>query len=200
MPIEMLTYADLGHRLNVSPEAARAIAKRMRLPRSRANDGKALVSVDLADIQHKALPARSPGGHQAVIPALKAKIEELQKELARLEAVAAGHRADFEHERARTDALMAEVLNATADTMAAKEATAWLEGELTALRSRPETIEAELARLYAVATGHRADFERERARADALTEQVLKGIATIAEFERELAKLRYRPWWKRFVA
>jgi chromosome segregation ATPase len=200
MPIEMLTYADLGHRLNVSPEAARAIAKRMRLPRSRANDGKALVSVDLAEIQHKALPARSPGGHQAVIPFLKTKIETLEKEIARLEGVAAGHRADFEHERARADALMAEVLNATADTMAAKEATAWLEGELTALRSIPDTREAEIARLDAVATAHRADFERERARANALTEQVLKGIATIAEFESRLARLKSRPWWKRFVA
>jgi hypothetical protein len=43
MPIEMLTYAALGERLNCSPEAARALAKRLRLPRQRANDGKALV-------------------------------------------------------------------------------------------------------------------------------------------------------------
>jgi hypothetical protein len=41
MPIEMLTYAALGERLNCSPEAARALAKRLRLPRQRANDGKA---------------------------------------------------------------------------------------------------------------------------------------------------------------
>src|SRR5215211_2944051 len=64
MPVEMLTYADLAERLKISPEAARAIAKRHRFPRSRANDGKALVNVDLAEIQHKALPARSPGGHR----------------------------------------------------------------------------------------------------------------------------------------
>jgi hypothetical protein len=137
MPFEMLTYADLADRLKVSPEAARAIAKRHRMPRSRANDGKALVSVDLAEIQHKALPARSPGGHQAVIASLKAKIETLQAEIARLEASATGHRADFERERERADRLVAEVLKATADTMAAKEATAGFEGELAALRSRP---------------------------------------------------------------
>jgi chromosome segregation ATPase len=200
MPIEMLTYADLGHRLKISSEAARAIAKRMHLPRSRANDGKVLVSVDLAEIQHKPLPARSPGGHQAAIASLKAKIETLQKEIARLDAVAAGHRADFEYERTRADALMAEVLNATADTMVAKEATAWLEGELTALRSTPERLEAEIARLDAAATGHRVDYERERARADALADQVVKGIATIAHMEGQLAKLRARPWWKRSVA
>src|SRR5258707_10311920 len=89
MAIEMLNYADLAARLQVSPEAARALAKRLRLPRSRGNDGKALVSVDLAEINHAPLPARSPAGHQAVTP-LKAKIETLQAELAKLEAVAGG--------------------------------------------------------------------------------------------------------------
>ncbi len=45
--IEQLTYAQIAERLGVSPEAARAIVKRNRLPRSRANDGKTLVAVDL---------------------------------------------------------------------------------------------------------------------------------------------------------
>ncbi len=66
MAIEMLNYADLAARLKVSPEAARALAKRLRLPRSRGNDGKALVSVDLAEINHAPLPARSPAGHQGL--------------------------------------------------------------------------------------------------------------------------------------
>jgi chromosome segregation ATPase len=78
-----------------------------------------------------------PPGHEALIASLKARIETLQREIARLEATATGHRADFERERDRADRLVAEVLKATADTMAAKEATAWLEGELAALRSRP---------------------------------------------------------------
>jgi hypothetical protein len=38
----------------------------------------------------------------------KVRIEALQAELARLEAVAGGHRADFERERDRADRLMAE--------------------------------------------------------------------------------------------
>ena len=92
MAIEMLNYADLAARLKVSPEAARALAKRLRLPRSRGNDGKALVSVDLAEINHACqVTGRSTGG----LPP-KAKIETLQAELAKLEAAAGGHRTDFE--------------------------------------------------------------------------------------------------------
>jgi hypothetical protein len=136
MAIEMLNYADLAARLQVSPEAARALAKRLRLPRSRGNDGKALVSVDLAEINHAPLPARSPAGHQAVT-SLKAKIETLQAELAKLEAVAGGHRADFEWERDQGQKLKAEFLKMIAVTMTAKEATARLEGELAALKARP---------------------------------------------------------------
>jgi chromosome segregation ATPase len=202
MPLEMLTYADLAERLKISSEAARAIAKRHRLPRSRANDGKALISVDLTEIQHKALPARSPGGHQADIASLKAKIETLQKEIARLEATAAGHRADFERERDRADRLMTEVLKATGDTVAAKEATAWLEGELAALRSRPEAWPAEIARVEAIASGCRADFERERA--DRLAAEVLRATAdtmtakeAMARLQGELGAMRSRPWWRR---
>lgn len=144
MPVEMLTYADLASRLKVSPEAARALAKRHRLPRSRSNDGKTLVSVDLAELNHSPLPGRSPGGHQAGAAALKAKVEALQAELAalqaelaKMEATAGGHRADFERERDRADKLMAELLRRTADAMSAKETAARLDGELTALKARP---------------------------------------------------------------
>jgi hypothetical protein len=137
MAAEMLTYADLASRLKVSPEAARALAKRLRLPRTKGNDGKTLVSVDLAEINHSPLPGRSPGGHQAGAAALKAKIETLQAELTRLEATAGGHRADFERERDRADQLMAELLRMTADTMTAKETAARLEGELATLKARP---------------------------------------------------------------
>jgi DNA repair exonuclease SbcCD ATPase subunit len=132
MSVETLTYAALGARLKISPEAARALAKRLRLPRSLSDDGKALVSVDLAEIRHTPRP---PGGRQAGNIALAAKIEALKAEIARLEARAADHRADFERERERADRLMVELLQATAETMAAKEATARLEGEVAALRT-----------------------------------------------------------------
>ena len=131
MFVETLTYAALGARLKISPEAARSLAKRLRLPRSLSDDGKALVSVDLAEIRHTPRP---PGGRQAGnIALLAAKIEALKAEIARLEARAADHGADFERERA--DRLTVELLQATAETMAAKEATARLEGEVAALRT-----------------------------------------------------------------
>jgi hypothetical protein len=129
MSVETLTYAALGARLKISPEAARSLAKRLRLPRSLADDGKALVSVDLAEIRHTPRP---PGGRQAGNIAL---FEALKAEIVRLEARAADHRADFERERERADRLTVELLQATAETMAAKEVTARLEGEVAALRT-----------------------------------------------------------------
>ena len=128
MSVEMLTYAALGARLKISPEAARALAKQLRLPRLLSPDGKALVSVDLAEIRHKPRP---PSTHKAGnIALLTTKIETLQAEIARVEAMVAAYRADFERERERADRLMNELLQATAETKAAKEATARLEGEL----------------------------------------------------------------------
>jgi hypothetical protein len=128
MPIETLTYAALGARLKISPDAARSLAKRRRLPRSLSDDGQALVSVDLAEIRHtpRQRACREPGE----VALLAERIAALQAETARLEAIAAGHRADFERERERADRLMVELLQATAETTAAREATARLEGFL----------------------------------------------------------------------
>ena len=136
MATEMLTYAQLGERLGCSAEAARALVKRMRLPRHKANDGKVLVSVDLNEINHKPMPARSPSDRYPIIASLTARVETLQAELAKVEAVADGHRADFERERERLDRLMVELLRSTMETQKAKEAVARLEGELAGLRSR----------------------------------------------------------------
>jgi hypothetical protein len=155
MAVEALTYADLGQRLGCSPEAARSLVKRLRLPRQRANDGKTLVTVDLTEIEHKPLPARSPAGHQSVATELKAHIELLETELARVEAAATGHRADFERERDR-DKLLSEVLRTTLDLMTAKETAARAEGELAVVRVQAEgertaalQAQAELAALRA---------------------------------------------------
>jgi hypothetical protein len=132
MSVEILTYGALGARLNISPEAARSLAKRLRLPRSLSQDGRALVSVDLAEIRHTPQPPGSRGAGNIAL--LTTKIEALQAEIARLEASAASHRADFERERERADRLMVEMLQATAETTTAREATARLEGEVAALR------------------------------------------------------------------
>jgi hypothetical protein len=67
------------------------------------------------------------------------KIAALQAEIAGLEARAADHRADFERERERADRLTVELLQATAETIAARELTARLEGEAAALRAGGST-------------------------------------------------------------
>jgi len=130
MPVETLTYAALGARLTISAGAARSLAARLRLPRSVSDDGKTLVSVDLAQIRH----TRRPRGRREAgnVAALAATIVALQAEISRLEAIAAGHRADFERERERADRLMVELLQAAAETAAARETTARLEGFLRA--------------------------------------------------------------------
>ena len=52
------------------------------MPRQKANDGKVLVSVDLSEINHKPMPARSPAGHRpdtdGYATYLEAKITELE--------------------------------------------------------------------------------------------------------------------------
>ena len=132
MSIEMLTYAALGARLNISPQAARSLSRRLRLRRALSDDGKALVSVDLAEIRHTPRPPRGRASSSAL---LAAKIEALKAEITRLETAAADRSADFERERERADRLAVELLQATAEMMAAKEMTARLEGEVAALRT-----------------------------------------------------------------
>jgi chromosome segregation ATPase len=124
MSIEMLTYDAFGVRLDISAEAARAVARRLRLPRSRSSDGKVLVAVDVDEIRHR----RRPPVGRAV------EIETLQAEIVRLAATVAAHRADFERERERADHLAAELAKLTAETSSLKDTTRELEGELAALR------------------------------------------------------------------
>ena len=139
MPVETLTYAALGARLTISAGAARSLATRLRLPRSVSDDGKTVVSVDLAQIRHTRRPRAGNEAGNVAPPA--AKIVALRAEITRLEATAAGHRADFERERERADRLMVELLQATAETMAAKETTARLEGFLRASGRRGRSID-----------------------------------------------------------
>jgi hypothetical protein len=169
MATEMLSYSQLGERLRCSPEAARALVKRLRLPRQKANDGKVLVSVDLSEINHKPMPARSPAGHHPVTASLKARLEELEAALAKVEAAAAGHRVDFERERQRAEQLMSELLRAIEDAMTAREQTARLEGELALLRQETSDV--------------RTDRDAWRTQVERLTRN-----------ERERL-----PWWKRLT-
>jgi len=154
MSFESLTYADLADRLGTTSEAARALVRRLKLPRQPGNDGKVRITVDLAELEYRPLPARSPGGHRGDIDALKARVEALQSELSELETensalrvAADGHRADFERERERSDTLLVEVVRFTAAVLSARERAARLEGELVACRDR--SWSRKLAGLYA---------------------------------------------------
>jgi chromosome segregation ATPase len=172
MSVEILTYAVLGARLNISHEAARSLARRLRLPRSLSDDGKALVSVDLAEIRHTPRPPRDRASSSS------AKIEALKAEIGRLEARAADDRADVERERERADRLTVELLQAMAENMAAREVTVQL-----------EALKAEIARLEAGAADGRADFERERERADRLAAELLEATAATMAAEEATAQL-----------
>jgi hypothetical protein len=135
MSVETCTYAAITDRLGFS-SAFRAFVNRLRLPRQqRRNNGNTLAAVDLAE--RPTVAVRSPEVDQSVVATLTARIGTLEAEFARVEAAAAVHRADFERERERCERLMAEVLKATAELMAAREATARIAGELAALRARP---------------------------------------------------------------
>ncbi len=76
MCVALLTYADLSARLNISREAARALARRRRLPRSRSEDGKALVSVDLSELRYTPRPRRGRRADPSMPP--MAKVETLE--------------------------------------------------------------------------------------------------------------------------
>jgi hypothetical protein len=134
MSAEMLTYAGVTDRRGFS-SAIQALANWFRLPRRSRNDSNELRSVDLAE--RPTVAAVSPEGDQSVVATLTARIETLEADFAKVEAAAAMHRADFERERERCERLMAEVLKATAELMATREAAAKISGELAAFKARP---------------------------------------------------------------
>jgi phytoene/squalene synthetase len=80
---------------------------------------------------------QSPKGHPPTAAALKAEIETWQVEITRLGTLIAGHQMEFRlaPDRDRAEQLMAELLQMTAELMAAREAIARLGSELSSLRS-----------------------------------------------------------------
>ncbi|HVI16043.1 MAG TPA: hypothetical protein VM822_24625 [Pseudolabrys sp.] len=56
MAVESLTYAEIGERLGVSVHAARALVKRLRLPRMLNNDRKVIAQIDFSEIKHRPQP------------------------------------------------------------------------------------------------------------------------------------------------
>ena len=142
MSIESLTYAELGDRLGASPEAARSLARRLRLTRRPAM----MERCESPSISPRFSTSRCPPDHRAVTGgdrrlerarrATQGELARLEVEKQCLEARAAGHRADFERERERCDTLMTETLKLGNLAMSAREKAARLEGELSAAWTR----------------------------------------------------------------
>jgi len=156
MPAEQLTFAEIAERLSVSPEAARSIVKRHRLPRSRRTDGKALAAIDLKEIRSVT----------DVVTTLKARVAELETELAQAEERSAAHRVDFERERERADQLVA-----TQDRVVA---------ELEALRSLLEAVQQAAAPV----TSRTPDMARHHMARDDSLAQSMRSLLEAAQAAR----------------
>ena len=81
---------------------------------------------------------RRAGTPPATAMAIKSEIDKLRAHTGQLEILIANHQAQFRqtHDRDRGEAVMADLLQLTADLMSAREAVARLEGELRALRAK----------------------------------------------------------------
>jgi|SRR5215813_3853743 len=93
--------------------------------------------------------------------------------------------------KTRTYAALAERLKCSLEA-----ARSLVTGEVATLKERIESLQAELANLEATAAHHRADYERERDRADRLATELLKATANTttelaAKVEAEIAVLRF---------
>ena len=140
MPVEMLTYGALAARLDISVPAARAIARRLRLPRSLSSDGKALVAVDVDRLRHRRRPAVGRA----------AKLETLLGDVTQLASTMAMQRTEFERERERADRLAADVAKLNDEALWARETAARLDAAIAALRgSLGEQPASRLGRLTA---------------------------------------------------
>jgi hypothetical protein len=164
MATENLTYAEIGTRLGVSAHAARALARRLHLPRVLDNQGRARVAIDFAEIQHKpqpTAPAGRPDDDHANVAALQERVAALVAELAAERERSAGHRADLERERERANRIM----------------TAY-----ERLAAVHEQMADDVAALRGLSSDHERDrADRERERADSLAEVQLPALRFILE-------------------
>ena len=183
--IQMLTYAELAEIWGVSKDAARKKVEGLRLPRTRGNDGRARVQIDLEEVTHTPkpkpetgdgdLPEAYPGdrgeagGRQTLeIQALQARIFDLQAELDR-------ERGEREKERDRSARLSLEISP--------------LARQLVEL----ERQKGEAEKMAAIAET-RVDHLRERLNLTETTNQ-----AEITALREQLTEMRSRSWWRRMV-
>ena len=189
MSVRNLTYAELAEIWGVSKDAARKKVEGLRLPRTRGNDGRARVMIDLEEVTHTPKPSKpetgvgdlveTGGSPTPEVVVLQARIADLQSDLSR-------ERADRERDRDNLERERAERLQE-------RDRADGLTGELSAMAR-------ELARIVEDAG------TRERGLQDQLVNETaqareerdrLAGEADVAR--RELAEWRAGSWWRRLA-
>lgn len=166
----LLSYAELGERLGVSPDGARTRTKRSGWPVLLGNDGRARVRVAAFELPER--PPEQTGGKTDQLAELNRLLAEfvakLRDRASTAEQEAEQARAALGQEREKTIRLEAEQAGvravATADVEAARRTAE------EAIAARDELL-AELRR----------SLEHERARAERLEAEARK------------------PWWRRLV-
>jgi hypothetical protein len=78
---EFLLYQDAADRLGISIDSVRRQARRKGWPKKQGNDGKARVGIPAGRLQDSP-PDRPKDSPQDTVPALLARVAELQAELA----------------------------------------------------------------------------------------------------------------------
>lgn len=199
MALEWFTYAALGERLGISPEAVRQRAIRHEWTKRTGNDGKSEVRVDVEElitsspprtqIEHP-LDEGSTAGSTPVEQVADARtIAALDGHIVSLLAMVerANSQADHERERATDERARADRERDRADGIAA---------ELARVRSESATVvasvEQDIATLRKVVEAMKEPVDAARAREAALA-------ARIEAVRAEATALRDRPWWKRLV-
>ena len=183
--IQTLTYAELAEVWGVSKDAARKKVEGLRLPRTRGNDGRARVQIDLGEVTHTPkpkmetgggdLPETTPGdrgesgGSPALeVQALQARISDLQAELTR-------ERCEREKERERSDRLALEI--------------APLAHQLV----ETERQKGEAEKIAAVAEAQIGHLQDRLAMAENANQ------AEVTALRAQLTEMKARPWWRRLA-
>jgi hypothetical protein len=187
------TYAEAAEKLGVSRQALRLRAIRGRWPRTKGNDGQARVQIPEQPypVRTPHVPVHVPSYDVSAMEALQGHVETLKGELAGANERAAA--ADARAVAAEARATAAEARVGAADDRAdrlltelasAHERTITAEARVAAAEARAE---AELAAERERSSGHRADYERERDRADAVVVDMAGRIAEAENLRGELA-------------
>lgn len=202
MALEWFTYAALGERLGISPEAVRQRAIRHEWTKRTGNDGKAEVRVDAEElVAAQAVRPPSDAGPTpeppAIDPPADARIlDSLDAHIASLRAIVerADLQAERERERAVEERARADVERRRADTE--RDRADGIAAELAQVRSdgaeQVAGVERRVAELRQVVEAMKAPAAETRVREAALE-------ARIDAVRAEATALRDRPWWRRLA-